>query len=504
MRVGTRIAGGFLAVAIVFLLVLVYQVSLIQRMRLVNEKLRLHAQAETVCRDLYDVLDQVDRIIDLHLTRGDADSEVRLQQLVGTLQAGVSAIDATGFSEPELIALQKLQASLLRFHEALGTWLTGNRPARDPEELPDAVRTASVRLEGSLSQMLQIIQASVEEGARESQLISEWSVKMSSAAGVVALLAAFLLAWGILRSITRPLASLIKETRRIAEEDYAARVDESGDDELAELARTFNFTARRLKEIDLLKRDFVSYVSHDLKAPLASMQETTALLLDQIPGPLNSKQSRLLDLNRKCADRLSVMIKNLLDLSRLESGLREYEFRQQDLRPLVHQVVEEIESLVSEKDCSVELELPVSAALVRCDQVAILQVVSNLLDNALRFTPEGTVIGVRVNKLEQLPERIPEEWKWALRPSLGGYVMITIRDSGPGVPESERSRIFDKFHQTQKAEAQGFGLGLAICRTIVEDHYGAIWVDDNPGGGSVFSFLLESQERGGGDANNQR
>jgi signal transduction histidine kinase len=123
--------------------------------------------------------------------------------------------------------------------------------------------------------------------------------------------------------------------------------------------------------------------------------------------------------------------------------------------------------------------------------MGFLQVVRNLLDNALRFAPEGSSIGVKVAAFADLPESLPGAWRPRMALSGAGYAMISISDSGVGVPDSEKSRVFEKFHRTHRKESnQGFGLGLAICRTIVEGHKGAIWVEDKPGGGSVFSFLI--------------
>lgn len=179
----------------------------------------------------------------------------------------------------------------------------------------------------------------------------------------------------------------------------------------------------------------------------------------------------------------------------------EYEIKRQDLIALIRTAVAEFEPRSREKGLRIEAELPPSPLLVPCDGDRILQVIGNLLDNALKFSPRGATIGVRASLAAKLSERIPENWRPQVSHSIdgAGFALVAVSDSGPGVSEPHKEKIFQKFHQVnqgKKVSGQGVGLGLAICRTIVEAHQGAIWVEDNPAGGSVFSILLPTEAVG--------
>jgi two-component system sensor histidine kinase GlrK len=233
--------------------------------------------------------------------------------------------------------------------------------------------------------------------------------------------------------------------------------------------------SERLGELDRMKKDFVSHVSHDLKAPLASIRQIMHLLLQEIPGELNEQQKELIRLSYNSAERLSAMVGNLLDISRLEAGSMEYDIAAHDLVPLINGVTEEFYVQAREKGIRLRVECDHAAVFVECDRDRIVQVIGNLFENALKFSPNGADIVTRVGL------------------GRGGEILISVSDSGPGVPDGHKENIFHKFHQIKqgrKIAGQGVGLGLAICKTVVEAHRGQIWVEDNPNGGSVFYFVL--------------
>jgi len=319
----------------------------------------------------------------------------------------------------------------------------------------------------------------------------------------VALAISVLVSLLIVRSISKPLAHLTEGTRAIADGKFFYRLDTTRNDEFAQLARDFNTMTLRLNELDELKKDFVSHVSHELKAPLASMRETIQLMLEEIPGPLTDKQRRLLELNLQSGTRLTSMITNLLDLSKTEAGVMEYELRCQDLVPLVRNSIAELEMQAQEKQIHINAALPGKPLPVECDSDRIVQVTLNLIGNAVKFSPRNSEVKVQVERIEQIPEKTPERWR-RLITSAGkdGYFgLVTVADCGPGITDSDKEKVFEKFHQIKqgkKIPGQGVGLGLSICRTIVQAHRGAIWVEDNPGGDSRFRVLLRS---GGNDEN---
>jgi signal transduction histidine kinase len=250
----------------------------------------------------------------------------------------------------------------------------------------------------------------------------------------------------------------------------------------------------RLVEIDKMKKNFISHVSHELKAPLASMQETTHLMLEKIPGPLTEKQQRLLELNLQSGKRLAQMIGNILDLSRLEAGTVEYEMQMSDIAELMHSVVIELSGQAREKSLRLLTDIQHDPLMVECDPNRIVQLFTNLLENALRFSARGGSVGVHARTIRELP-RMPQAARARIpaRRSDSSYALIGISDSGPGIDDSNKEEIFHTFHQVRhgkKSLGESLGLGLAISRVVVEAHHGTIWVEDNPGGGSIFFVLL--------------
>lgn len=250
----------------------------------------------------------------------------------------------------------------------------------------------------------------------------------------------------------------------------------------------------RMEEVDQMKKNFISHVSHELKAPLASMQETTHLMLEQIPGPLTEKQQRLLELNLQSGKRLAQMIGNILDLSRLEAGIVEYEIQKADIAEIMHGVVIEVSNQAREKSIRLLMDIQREPLTVECDPNRIVQLFTNLLENALRFSAKGGAVSVHVRQIQQLPS-MPQRARARIseRESPNGFALIGISDSGPGIEDAHKEAIFHTFHQVKhgkKSLGESLGLGLAISRAVVEAHRGTIWVEDNPSGGAIFFVLL--------------
>ena len=294
------------------------------------------------------------------------------------------------------------------------------------------------------------------------------------AAGLVASVSVLIL-WLTVRAINIPLTKLTEGTQAVSQGEFSYRLDSSGHDEFSTLAGSFNDMVERLGDAERVKKDFLTHVSHELKSPLASMEETTELLLEEIPGPLTSRQRRFLSLNLDSGRRLSAMISRILDLSRLEAGVMEYEFRVHSLGAMVSNVADEFEARARERGIRIKYLPPEQEVHVECDRDRVYQVLQNLLDNAMKVSPAGEVIKLRAGTGKEFAE-------------------IEVADRGPGIGDSHKERIFEKFHQHSVGERQGsgrgVGLGLAICREIMEAHRGEVWVHDNPGGGSVFGIHI--------------
>jgi len=236
---------------------------------------------------------------------------------------------------------------------------------------------------------------------------------------------------------------------------------------------------RRLKELDKLKSDFVSNVSHELRTPLTAIKGSVDNMLDGLTGDLNEKQNRYLVRVKSNADRLARLINDLLDLSRIEAGIK-LKLTNLSLPTVAREVVESLGSVAAEKLISFEIECPEVNLTAWADPDRIVEVLTNLIGNAIKFTPTN-------GKVTLCLKRNGNEW-----------VKISVADTGPGIPPDEANRIFDKFYQVTQPEKQktmGTGLGLSITKALVEMHGGKIWLESEVGRGSIFSFTLPAAEQ---------
>jgi len=368
---------------------------------------------------------------------------------------------------------------------------------------PDSV--AVMRFQASLPPVMEATRAlgSASQDAMTAELKkSEQSEgdaeRLTIVAACSAVVLTLLLSALLARSILEPLARLTEGTREVSAGRFGHRIAASGHDELARVSREFNVMTERLDELDRIKREFISKVSHDLKTPLSSMQETNSVLLDEVAGPLTAKQRQLLEITQDSAQRLSVMLNKLLDLSRLEAGAP-VEHHIVDLRSLVQRSVERLTEASSPNRVTFSAPDSGSRLLVNADSDGLTQVIDNLLENALKFSPFDGQIRVRVADLTSRGDIPPQRWA-ALRQhgAVPGAVLVSVADEGPGVPDDDKERVFQRFYQSEAGRAvrgRGVGLGLSICQAIVDEHGGAIWVADNEPRGSVFNVLIPAAAR---------
>jgi two-component system sensor histidine kinase GlrK len=291
---------------------------------------------------------------------------------------------------------------------------------------------------------------------------------------IACLFAVLLMSFLTTRSITRPVALLKSKTREIAEGRFEGGLHVTSPPELAELATAFNVMCERLRELDRMKADFFSSMSHELRTPLTSIKEGTGLLLDGVGGETTDKQRKLLAILAEESNRLIGVVNSLLDLSKMEAGMMTYDFETTALEPLIRRAVAEITPLVEAKQITLQSTVEAQLPRLRLDAERILQVLRNLIGNAVKFTPKGGQVSV------------------VARPR-NGKLEVSVKDSGPGIPAESLKTIFEKFHQGSHNGAktrQGTGLGLAIASSIISSHGGEIWAESELGQGSRFVFVL--------------
>jgi two-component system NtrC family sensor kinase len=226
-----------------------------------------------------------------------------------------------------------------------------------------------------------------------------------------------------------------------------------------------------LKELERLKNEFVSTVSHDLRSPLTSIRGFVDLI--EMTGPLSEQQEMFVAKIRNGVSDITGLIEELLDLGRIESGAA-FEFSPVDLSDLIVESVETLRGHASSKKQWLQVSVPPNLPPVLGNRLRLSQVISNLVGNAIKYTPDGGDIKVRAE--EQTSQ-----------------ILVSIQDSGIGISAEDQARLFEKFYRVRTKETEdipGTGLGLAITRTIVEKHSGRIWVHSEVGKGSTFTFLL--------------
>ena len=300
--------------------------------------------------------------------------------------------------------------------------------------------------------------------------------------------------------VVRPIEALTRASAQIAAGDFDVEVPTDRDDELGQMARSFNAMAVRLRQVRLsdqaaltqakqlaervmlledvrhlhevnrLKSEFVAEASHELRTPLTSLQLGLNLLLER-PESLSARQRQILELCRDDGERLARLSRDLLDLSRLETGQRPPHLTSVAPAEIVASAVAPLRRQIEARGLTLEFELPPSLPPVAADRVQIERVVANLVGNALRATPAGGRIVVSGAAQDD-------------------GVAVTVTDTGVGIPPEYLARIFEPFVQVPDGPQGGAGLGLAICRRIVEAHGGQISVQSTPGHGSAFVFTL--------------
>jgi len=272
------------------------------------------------------------------------------------------------------------------------------------------------------------------------------------------------------RFLIKPIRSMTTATEKMSRGDFEVELNLNRKDELGTLAQSFDRMARELKQIEQMRQDFVSNVSHEMQSPLTSITGFAKALRDGVVSGDN--RARYLDIIAAESERLSRLSDNLLHLASLESEHHPFEPRAFALDEQIRKNVVALEPQWSKKHITIELELPIVKIVADQDQLS--QVWTNLLGNAIKFTPEGGKIhvGLRYSKNE---------------------VIVTIADTGIGIPLENMEHVFERFYKADRSRNRsrtGSGIGLAIVKKIIELHGGRIQVHSTPGKGTTFEVIL--------------
>lgn len=278
--------------------------------------------------------------------------------------------------------------------------------------------------------------------------------------------------------MTRPIGTLIEGAKKIGEGKLDHRIQVNTNDELRNLADEFNLMATKLGELDEMKRDFVSNVTHELRSPLTSIRGYLDLLLQNVAGSLTDLQKDYLSIIKNSSVRLSRFIDNLLDVAKIEAHKLKLSPEAADMFQTAHEMEVLFKPQLDEKKLRFLNKVPPQLPPVFVDKDKFAEVLINLTSNAIKFTPEEGQI--QLSTVEG-----------------PNYVEVRIQDSGVGIPEAMIGKLFSKFEQVKSTQGlarsqKGTGLGLAIVKGIIEAHGGKIWITSpaENGKGTIFHFTV--------------
>ena len=398
-------------------------------------------------------------------------------------QAFGHTLESLTNSETSEEGLKFLRNIDLLQQEYRSSFLSNVKPTLDnaPEKAPpgyEARRDALIdQINRSLQNFIYFHERKIGTGISDSRASSAQAEASIQQLIFVALLLGLAFAGIASYSILRPLRRLQAHIQKIGQGKFRTTLDVEAPSDLTELVQTVNWMARKLQELDDMKSEFIAHVSHELRTPLASIQEGTQLLMDQIPGPITPDQHQTLQIMADSNRRLIHLISTLLDLSKMEAGMMEYRKVLTDLKVVAQTSVSKVSLLAESKQVTITIDTQEGPVWVPVDGARIEQVLDNLLSNALKFSPQGGVVLLRMT---------PNHKK--------SLLYVSVSDSGPGIPQEDFPYLFERFYQGRRKgreELAGSGLGLALAKKIVEAHHGKIWVESEPGKGATISFTLQ-------------
>lgn len=272
----------------------------------------------------------------------------------------------------------------------------------------------------------------------------------------------------IARKVVRPIQQLVEATNRFARRDFTPIcLDRS--DELGLLSQSFSDMGSQLQDYIQRQRQFVANVSHELRTPLTAIKGYSEYLIDEVKGRPDLEKA--VDHLNNESSRLARLVNELLLLSRIDAGREDFLFDRVDLSRLIKETVDKTQSRADKYSIQIHEKIQPNIA-VSGDEEKLLQVMLNLLDNAIKYSPPGGTVEVGLS-------------------ADGGMAHLTLADRGAGVPPEELDKIFERFYRAANAKAVGgTGLGLAISREIIIAHHGTIQLDNRPEGGTVVAVVL--------------
>ncbi len=289
---------------------------------------------------------------------------------------------------------------------------------------------------------------------------------------ILLMVMAFIISLYLSRRIARPITQITGSAERLAKGDFTARFDGYGYLEAKKLADTLTYAENELSRVDTMQRDLIANVSHDLRTPLTMLKAYAEMIRD-LSGDNPVKRNEHLEIIISETDRLALLVNDILDLSKLESGKQKLNLSEFEIRGKLNEIIERFHGISEKMGYSIKFT-PDEERIVRCDVLKIEQVIYNLINNAINYTGEDKQVFVRqINTPDG--------------------VLIEVEDTGDGIEEEKIKLIFDKYYRSEnhKREVVGTGLGLSIVKAVLKLHNYDYGVRSTPGKGSVFWFRID-------------
>lgn len=249
----------------------------------------------------------------------------------------------------------------------------------------------------------------------------------------------------------------------------------------------------KLERLERLKSEFISIVSHELRTPLTAIKNSLEILLSGKTGALTAQMDKFLNMAKRNVTRLSAIINDLLDLSKIEAGKMDFRFELSNINTPTEFIKNTFDTLAKDKNIELILNLGKNLEPVYVDSQRIEQVLTNLVSNAVKFTPENGKIVISTSKITKNEVAETDFFEEKPKNLFKEYIKISVQDSGIGIAEEDRHKVFDKFQQIENSLSRkvgGTGLGLPIAKQLVETHKGFIWLDGEPNHGSTFTIAI--------------
>ena len=261
----------------------------------------------------------------------------------------------------------------------------------------------------------------------------------------------------------------------------------------ATLYQEIKETNLKLEKLERLKSEFISIVSHELRTPLTAIKNSLDILSGGRCGEINESGQKFLSMAQRNVQRLAGIINDLLDLSKIEAGKMDYHFANMDIHSVIDYVKSSLSVMAKEKGLNLISEETPDLPRIYADSQRLEQVLTNLVSNAIKFTPEGKTITIRSHEADASQLNAPDCFKDDINKLSGKYIVVCVEDEGIGISEKDLLRAFDKFAQIENSLSRkvgGSGLGLPIAKQLLQAHNGAIWCDSELNKGSRFYFAI--------------